>query len=141
MAGIAVALNALADQNLALAYLIGSVFLATLGLAVLAGGGRLYAAVERAERTRAAIDRIPLPRFVAWAVVLVPAAVLVVLPIATFARDPALTPIVLAGEAILLSIVFAIEGVREYRVFSTAYTKRNERLPRRPAKRTSSASG
>jgi hypothetical protein len=141
MAGIAVALNALADQNLALAYVIGSVFLATLGLAVLAGGGRLYAAVERAERTRAAIDRIPLPRFVAWAVVLVPAAVLVVLPIATFARDPALTPIVLAGEAILLSIVFAIEGVREYRVFSTAYTKRNERLPRRPAKRTSKATG
>jgi hypothetical protein len=132
MAGIAVLLTRLSDAELALAYLIGGVFLATLGLAVLSGGGRLFAAVERAETTRAAIARIPVPRLVALAIVVIPAAMLLVLPVAALAIDRPLAPKVLAGEAILLSLVFATEGLREYRAFNAAYAKRNARLRKSP---------
>jgi hypothetical protein len=104
----------------------------TLALAVLSNGGRSFAGSEATEETRLAIARIPVPRLVGLALVVVPAAILICLPVLVLFIDTSLPPLVVAAEAIALSIVLAIEGWREYGLFRDRFRARSAPLPEPP---------
>jgi hypothetical protein len=132
VAGAAALLYLASGPALVAGYLIGSAFLVTLALAVLSNGGRSFAGSEATEETRLAIARIPVPRLVGLALVVVPAAILICLPVLVLFIDTSLPPLVVAAEAIALSIVLAIEGWREYGLFRDRFRARSAPLPEPP---------
>ena len=128
-----VLLNLAYGPDLAAAYVIGAIFFALLGLAVLSGGGFTFAGTEESEPTEQALDRLHVPRPLGWTIVGVPAVILIALPlIAGIFVAAQLGAVVLAIEAVALSIVLAIEGFREYGVFRRHFEERSKALAHPP---------
>jgi hypothetical protein len=124
--GAAVLLNAAYGPDLAAGYLIGTLLLALLGLSVLSSGGVTFAGTERAEPTIVALGRVPGRTGIASTVVLLAALVLIALPLlGGMLVSAEAGSVILAVEALLISAVLAIEGVREYRVFTKAFAIRS----------------
>ncbi len=134
-AGAAALIYLASGVELVAAYLIGSAFVVTLSLAVLSNGGLTFAGSEATEETDVAIARIPVPRRVGLALAYGMAGILIVLPLLALFIDTTLPPLVIAGEAIVLSIVLAIEGVREYGLFRDRFRARSAPLPEPPRRR------
>jgi len=127
--GVAVLLNAAYGPDLAAGYLIGTLLLALLGLSVLSGGGLTFAGTEASESTEAAIARIPIHPRLGKAVTGIPAALLILVPIgAAVAVSAQLAAVVLAVEALAISVVLAREGIREYGVFREKFDERSKDL-------------
>jgi len=130
IAGLVATLLWIADgPTLAIAYLIGSIFAALLALTVLSGGGTTFAGAETGERTMAAARRITGRTESSLAITVVVASILVVVPAAAALLAPAAVAWILAAEIVLLSVVLAVEGVREYRLFEAAFNAQNAQLP------------
>jgi hypothetical protein len=118
------------DQpNLAVGYVLAAVAVSLLCLTVLSGGGVTYGSWERLEGTKTATIRITNQRWSSWAIVLTLAALIVAVPFGTALKLPEALPGVLVAETVLISLVLAIEGRREYRLFSRRFHRLNARLP------------
>jgi hypothetical protein len=116
--------------DIAAGYLLAASAVSLLCLTVLSGGGKTYGNWERQEKATVATTRITGRRWSSRAIVLFVAALIVTVPpVTALVRFDAL-PGVLAVETILLSIVLALEGIREYRLFSKRFRRLNSRLPR-----------
>ncbi len=123
------------DQpTLAVGYVLAAIAVSLLCVTVLSGGGKTYGAPERLEGTKTATIRITNQRWSSWAIVLTLAALIVAVPIVAIPVGirldrPELLPGVLAIETVVISLVLALEGRREYRLFSRRFHRLNSRLP------------
>jgi hypothetical protein len=130
IAGAAFAVLWLAQgPTLATAYVLGSGFLALLGLGVLSSGGSTFAGTEDSQSPLVATRKITGQTSSGVAVAVGGALVLVLVPIGTALLFPAAIGWILAAEVLVLSAVLAAEGVREYRLFRIAFNSRNAKLP------------
>jgi hypothetical protein len=114
---------------LAIGYLLAAIAVSLLCLTVLSGGGRSYARCERLERTKTATMRITNQFWSSWAIVLALAALIIAIPILAAVWFRESLPWAIAAETVFLSLILAIEGRREYRLFSRRFDRLNSRLP------------
>jgi hypothetical protein len=150
-AAIALAFVVGEEPRLAAGFALASGFLTTLGLAVLSGGGTVYAGGEEAHRTREAISQITArrsttsgeiakrtreansqttaQRAASIGITLLIAMVLVAIPLVTWFWFRESFPLIISMEIVALSLVLAIEAIREYRIFSTRFHELNAKLP------------
>jgi len=130
VAGAAFAVLWLAHgSTLAMAYVLGSGFLALIGLVVLSSGGSTFAGTEDSQSPLVATRKITGQTSSGVAVAVGGALVLVLVPVGAALLFPAAIGWILAAEVIVLSAVLAAEGVREYRLFRVAFNSRNAKLP------------
>jgi hypothetical protein len=115
--------------TLAMAYLLGSGFLALLALGVLSSGGSTFSGTEDSQSPLVATRKITGQTSSGVAVAVGGALVLVLVPIGAALLFPAAIGWILAAEVVILSTVLAAEGVREYRLFRVAFKSRNAKLP------------
>jgi hypothetical protein len=111
-------------------YLLAASAVSLLCLTILSGGGKTYGTWERQEKATVATTRITGGRWSSRAIVLVLAALIVAIPVVIGLLRPDDLPAVLAVETVILSVVLALEGIREYRLFSKRFRRLNSRLPR-----------
>lgn len=138
LVGAAVKLLILVDEGvLAGVFLFGSAFAALLCLTILSSGGSTFAGTEDSQSALTAATRITGKTSSSLAVAVAIAVALVLVPISAALLVPAAIGWVLAAEAVLLSVVLAAEGVREYRLFRVAFNSRNAKLPEVEAKERS----
>jgi len=114
---------------LATAYVLGSGFLALIGLVVLSSGGSTFAGTEDSQSPLVATRKITGQTSSGVAVAVGGALVLVLVPIGAAILFPAAIGWIVAAEVVVLSAVLAAEGVREYRLFRVAFNSRNAKLP------------
>jgi hypothetical protein len=108
---------------------LGSGFLALLGLAVLSSGGSTFAGTEDSQSPLVATRKITGRTSSGVAIAVSGALVLLLVPIAAALLFPAAIGWILGAEVVVLSAVLAAEGVREYRLFRVAFNSRNAKLP------------
>jgi pimeloyl-ACP methyl ester carboxylesterase len=126
--GAAALLNASPRPDFVAVYVLATLLLALLGLAVLSSGGRTFAGTEQGERETAAISRISSRTWLQGALVAIPFTILIGLPIlAGVAVSAQAAFVVIAVEALVVSVVLALEGLREYRLFRRYFKRRTER--------------
>lgn len=124
--GAAILLNASYGPDLAVGYLVGTLLLALLGLSVLSSGGLTFAGTEKAEPTRVALGQMTSRTDIAAAVAFLAAIIVIALPLgAAMFASAEVAAVILAIEAIVISVVLALEGTREYRVFHGKFVERN----------------
>jgi hypothetical protein len=111
--------------TLAIAYVLGSGFVALLALAVLSSGGSTFAGTEDSQGPLVATRKLTGQTSSGIVVAVGGALVLVLVPIGAVLLLPAAIGWILAAEVVVLSAVLAAEGVREYRLFRVAFNSRN----------------
>ena len=125
------------QPTLAVAYVFVVVLMALVFLAVLSGGGKTYGSTEKQERTVQAASKITDHPRLSLAITGILAGIIAAVPfIVAYAWPDAFLP-VLAAETVVLSVILAAEGIREYRVFAKRF---NVLLPKvEPPKPTPTA--
>jgi hypothetical protein len=127
--GIKAAFLLAGEPALGIGYAVGALFVALLGNVILASGGVTFAGAEATVSARAATAGITGSMASGGALVLALAAVLVAVPVVAAVAAPAALGWVLVAELLAASVVLAVEGVREYRVFQRHFDERNALLP------------
>lgn len=119
------------EPDLAAGFALASAFSTALGLAVLSGGGTVYAGGEDAQRTRDAIGKITARNAASIGITLLVAMVLIAIPLVTWLWFSDTFPLIITVEVLVLSLVLAIEAVREYRIFTARFHQLNAKLPQK----------
>lgn len=131
--GLAVAVGGLllllGNPMLAATYALGTGFATLLGLTVLSSGGATIADAEVLEKPMAAVRKITGATRTSVVAVILVAAMIVAVPLGVTLWWNAAIGWTLAVEALVLAAVLAIEGVREYRLYRSAFTAWNAQLP------------
>ena len=120
--GAGVALILLGNPALAGYYAVGTIFATLLGLAVLSSGGTTLADVEVCENPMTAVRRVTGSTRTSILVTAAIAAMIVAVPlVVAIAWNTALGWTV-AIESVVLSVVLALESIREYRLFAETFS-------------------
>jgi len=126
--GVGLLLIVLGNTTLAVTYTLATGLATLLALTVISSGGTTFAGAEPYEKPMTAVSKITGSAQTSVAAVAALAALLVAVPVViALVWAPALGW-TLAIEDLALSVVLALEGVREYRIFRKAFAEQNDQL-------------
>ena len=122
-------------EAMATAYAFATGLVILLSVTVLASGGKGFAETEKSQNAMVAARKITRNLASSLVITLFIAALLVGVPLALALVGHDAAGPVLIGESVLLSAILAVEGIRQYRLFTAAFDDLNDQLlpPNRPA--------